>query len=95
MRDAINNKHTYASLKNREIFLGYSFIIFNTILSPKRRNPPSNRKATRGRAKSMDIQLRSNAIHGRRCRRRIYICLVLLRKYSFYPIRWRRNKATL
>ena len=30
----------------------------------------------------MDIQLRSNAIHGRRLRKRIYTCLVLLQKLS-------------
>ena len=47
-------------------FWGYSFIIFNTILSPKRRNPlfewaksafkPTAPRRTRKRAKSMEIQ---------------------------------------
>ena len=37
----------------------------------------------------------SNAAQKLRCRRRIYTCFVLLRKYSFYPIRLRRNQLTL
>ena len=36
MRDAINNKHTYASLKNREIFLGIQFYNIQYYSFPKK-----------------------------------------------------------
>ena len=81
-------------------FRGYSFIIFNTLLSPKRRNPfsfengrnpPSNRQGDERAGEILARTVASNAAQGRRCRRRICTCLVLLRKYSFYPIILRRN----
>ena len=50
---------------------GYAIYSMNYLPFAARRNPPSNRGATRGRAKSMDILLRSNAIHGRRLRKRV------------------------